>query len=101
MDGDVVFLSVFGDLWLTTAVGVPPTRRPPLRLHPQGKLNDADRILEPPIGPSGAPFLAEPDLAHSPHTLPAPGDQRGNAGVLVSRPGYQTPRPDRAAAKER
>jgi len=30
MDGDVVFLSMFGNRWLITAAGVPTTRRPPL-----------------------------------------------------------------------
>jgi hypothetical protein len=73
MDGDVVLLSMFGGRWLITAVGVPPTRRPPLRLHPQGKLNDADRVLELAIGPSGRHSPGEPDLAHSPHPVPHPG----------------------------
>jgi len=50
MDSDVVFLSVFGDPVADHGGRVHPTRRPTLRLHPQGRLSDADRVLELPVG---------------------------------------------------
>ena len=68
MDGDVVFLSVFGDHWLSPRPAARPRGDRPYDCTVDGRLSDADRVLELPVGDRGRAGLLHRHRAAAPMT---------------------------------